>query len=83
MAKFREGQKIRVPDHNPGASSLLWGRVGTVAFVVPPLGSLGKDQFDHPVEGPVEGPVEQLYIVRFDGENVNRNVSESRLEPAD
>ena len=72
MTKFHEGQKVGIPDRIPGASSLLWGRVGTVTFVGSPMTSMPSGE-----------AAEQQYMVRFDGENEDRNVSESWLEPAD
>ena len=55
MAKFSEGQRVRVPRFSPFAENSLWGKEGVVVSVLP---QVNVD----------DSSVEQGYRVRFDGE---------------
>ena len=77
MAKFSVGDRVRVPNRHPEVEILLWGRIGTVTSVGPPIRRAGEDdpsRFD-----------EQQYVVRFPGLQGGRAVWElweNWLEPA-
>ena len=73
MARFSVGDLVRVPQFHPQAPSLLWGQVGTVSLVGPPMSWVGEKDSGEPVE--------QQYKVTFDGLQVERAIWEGWLEP--
>ncbi|MBI4303219.1 MAG: hypothetical protein HY665_02620 [Chloroflexi bacterium] len=75
MARYRVGQRVRIPHNNPHAPFHLYGCGGTVTTVAPPMQMFG--------EGIATSQVEQQYMVRFDGETSDRIVEESCLQPID
>ena len=74
MAKFSVGDRVRVPDRDPEVEVLLWGQLGTVTSVGPPLRRAGGGESGQPDV--------QQYVVRFDGLQGDREVYESWIEPA-
>lgn len=73
LARYKVGQRVRVPHNNPHAPAHLYGCEGTVTMVAPPMQMFG--------EGIAPTPVEQQYMVQFDGETADRDVWESWLQP--
>ena len=71
MPRFRKGQRVFVPLHDPGAYSDIHGRVGTITLVVPVNLTPEAE----------EATLEQYYLVRFDGDDGPRLVEEAWLEP--
>ncbi len=74
MARFSVYDRVRIPQHHPQADSLLWGQIGTVTRVGPPMRWIN--------EGESDPFVEQQYEVGFDGVQEDRIVYENWLEPA-
>lgn len=73
MPKFQEGLRVRVPKYNAHAPIHLYGRVGTITSVGPPI-----KMWDM---GYPKQPVEQQYFVSFHGDGNKEIVWESWLEP--
>ena len=77
MAKFSVGDRVRVPNRHPEVEILLWGQIGTVTSVGPPIRRAGEDDPSRSDE--------QQYVVRFPGLQGGRAVWElweNWLEPA-
>ena len=75
MARFADGQRVRVPKFNQWAPTYLYERVGSVTLV----GFAQQVVGEH---GPTGETVEQQYRVRFDDDDHDEYVWESWLEPA-
>ncbi len=74
MARFSIYDRVRIPQNHPEAETLLWGQIGTVTRVGPPMRWIN--------EGGSDPFIEQPYEVRFDSLQEDRIVYENWLESA-
>ena len=75
MARFRSGERVRVPQHNPHAYSSLHGRQGVVTISTSTVGI--SEVRPGGTMAPLEDPP---LLVRFDGDDSDTSVNESWLE---
>jgi hypothetical protein len=75
MAKFRAGQRVRVPRNTPTVEIALYDCEGMITFIGPSQTII--------LAGVPDSPLEQEYSVKFETPDTERFLRESELELVD